>query len=275
MSMLELLIICLLAGLVLAALYVVRLAQNRQQQFLLLQRRISTLKRRINNTENVIDGLMRLDEQPELLKVLCQTLLSECQQLSSLNPDAFGVGGMTLKADQIKQQLQQLDSPEQKRQCSTSFSSDREIVVAKGCIADVMAIIKRLYQFKKLTVTKYNSLMQRLLALHLYVNVNSHVQYADSATERKDKITALSYYRRAQEMLNSSNVQEKEKFHKYSQINEKIEALFQAAEIATSEGEKLDHDYDSDHESPLAVELRESEEKDKEAKLMLANRVLT
>lgn len=225
-------LLCLLAVLV-AALLIARFAQEQQEQNMVRLYRLTALDQRRVSTRNVIRALLDLDENPELLRILYQSLRSDLLKIQQLDPSRAdldadirqvqsGLGALT---DLERASIEQQEQRRQKLELRTSLSSDREIQIARAYIGEAMSIIRRLYQFRQVRGEQLESVSRYLGTLSFTVAVNSHLNMGELALQDGDKVKALSNYRRAENLVMGGPYSGRERTEKLNAIEARKERL--------------------------------------------------
>jgi hypothetical protein len=209
MALPQFLILLSLLVVMVASLLIARYAQEMQEQNVVRLYRLTALDRRRAATRNVIRALLDLDDNPELLRILYQSLKSDLQKIQLLDPSRAdlesdlrqvqaSLGSLTevdrASAEQLEQRRQRLEQ-------RTGLSSEREIQITRAYISEAMSIIRRLYQFRQVRGDQLESVARYLGTLSLTVAVNSNLQMGDLALRDGDKIRALSNFRRAENLV--------------------------------------------------------------------------
>lgn len=225
-------LLCLLA-LMVAALLIARFAQEQLEQNMVRLYRLTALDQRRASTRNVIRALLDIDENPELLRILYQSLRSDLLKIQQLDPSRAdlendirqvqsGLGALT---DVERASGEQQEQRRQKLEQRTSLGSEREIQITRAYISEAMSIIRRLYQFRQVRGEQLESVSRYLGTLSFTVAVNSHLNMGELALQEGDKIKALSNYRRAESLVMRGPYSGRDRTEKLSAIEAKKEQL--------------------------------------------------
>lgn len=225
-------LLCLLAVMV-AALLIARFAQQQQEQNMVRLYRLAALDLRRVSTRNVIRALLDLDENPELLRILYQSLRSDLLRIQQLDPSRAdlendirqvqsGLGALT---DVERASVEQQEQRRQKLEQRTSLGSEREMQINRAYISEAMSIIRRLYQFRQVRGEQLESVARYLGTLSFTVAVNSHLHMGELALQDGDKIKALSNYRRAENLVMRGPYTGRDRTEKLSAIETRKERL--------------------------------------------------
>lgn len=225
-------LLCLLA-LMVAALLIARFAQEQLEQNMVRLYRLTALDQRRASTRNVIRALLDIDENPELLRILYQSLKSDLLKIQQLDPSRAdlendirqvqaGLGALT---EVERAGGEQQEQRRQKLEQRTSLGSEREIQITRAYISEAMSIIRRLYQFSQVRGEQLESVSRYLGTLSFTVAVNSHLNMGELALQEGDKIKALSNYRRAESLVMRGPYSGRDRTEKLSAIEAKKEQL--------------------------------------------------
>lgn len=225
-------LLCLLA-LMVAALLIARFAQEQLEQNMVRLYRLTALDQRRASTRNVIRALLDIDENPELLRILYQSLKSDLLKIQQLDPSRAdlendirqvqaGLGALT---EVERAGGEQQEQRRQKLEQRTSLGSEREIQITRAYISEAMSIIRRLYQFRHVRGEQLESVSRYLGTLSFMVAVNSHLNMGELALREGDKIKALSNYRRAESLVMRGPYSGRDRTEKLSAIEAKKEQL--------------------------------------------------
>ncbi|MDO8271370.1 MAG: hypothetical protein Q7U82_05525 [Gammaproteobacteria bacterium] len=225
-------LLCLLAVMV-AALLIARFAQEQLEQNMVRLYRLTALDQRRASTRNVIRALLDIDENPELLRILYQSLRSDLLKMQQLDPSRADLendirqvqSGLGALSDVERANGEQQEQRRQKLEQRTSLGSEREIQITRAYISEAMSIIRRLYQFRQVRGEQLESVSRYLGTLSFTVAVNSHLNMGELALQEGDKIKALSNYRRAESLVMRGPYSGRDRTEKLSAIEAKKEQL--------------------------------------------------
>ena len=189
-----------LVALMVGSLVLVHFVQERQERNVIRLYRLAALDRRCASIKNVIVSLKEVDDNPEVGRVLGQALKSDLVRIQKLDP----------ARSNIEQEMRQSgtadksaggDAKRPKSDSKTSLNSEREVIKARGHINDALALIRHLYEVRKVSGEVLESTARHLGMLSALVGVNSNIHMAEQAMARADSKKALSHYRSAESYL--------------------------------------------------------------------------
>lgn len=195
-----------LVTLMVGSLVLVKLAQERQERNLIRLYRLAALDRRRASISAVIQNLKEVDDNPEVVRVLSQALKSDLARIQKLDPARGNLdqearqGGTTSSASSAKGAVGD-DPKRSKVDNRTSLGSEREVIKARAHINDALAMIRHLYQARKVSGEVLESTAKHLGMLSALVGVNSNIHMAEQAMARADSKKAFSHYRAAESYL--------------------------------------------------------------------------
>ena len=196
--------VLMLCALMLGSLLLVHLVQARQEQNLIRLYRLAALDRRRLTLIKLIQGLKALDDNPDVMRVLTQTLKHDLQRIARLDPARSNAeqelrnlgSGDTAKADKPA-----ATNKTAKADQKTSLNNERDVIKARSLINDALSLIRHLYQVQQVSGEQLESTARHLGMLSAQVGVNSNIYMADSAWEKGDARKALGHYRAAESYL--------------------------------------------------------------------------
>ena len=235
-----------LVALMVGSLVLVKLAQERQERNLIRLYRLAALDRRRASVITIIQNLKEIDDNPEVVRVLSQALKSDMARIQKLDPARGNLeqearqGASTGSAN--AQKGAGGDDPKRSKiDNRTSLGSEREVIKARAHINDALAMIRHLYQVRKVSGEALESTAKHLGMLSALVGVNSNIHMAEQALSRADSKKALSHYRAAESYLMNGPLKGPEGAEKLQLI------LARKQQILNGEvREEADHQYYTD-----------------------------
>lgn len=183
-----------LLALMVGSLVLVKLAQERQERNVIRLYRLAALDKRRASIINVIKNLREIDDNAEVMRLLNQALKSDLLRIQKLDPARGNV-------DQGASSGSAKSSGGSKLDDRTSLGSEREVIKVRAHINDALALIRKLYQARKVSGEALESTARHLGILSALVGVNSNIHMAQEAMARADSKKALGHYRAAESYL--------------------------------------------------------------------------
>ncbi len=190
----------MLAALMVGSLVLVHLAQERQERNVIRLYRLAALDRRRASIISVIANLKQVDDNPEVARVLGQALKSDLVRIQKLDP-ARGAEPEVRQGSSAADKGAGGDAKRSRVDSKTSFSSEREVTKARAHINDALALIRHLYEVRKVSGEALESTARHLGMLSALVGVNSNIHMAEQAMANADAKKALGHYRAAESYL--------------------------------------------------------------------------
>lgn len=194
-----------LVALMVGSLVLVKLIQERQERNLIRLYRLAALDKRRVAIIKVIKNLKEIDDNPEVVRVLSQALKSDLLRIQNLDPARSNIEQETRQGSSAgngsAEKSAGADPKRSKIDNRTSLNSEREVIRARAYINDALALIRHLYQVRKVSGETLESTARHLGKLSALVGVNSNIHMAEQAMARADSSKALSHYRAAESYL--------------------------------------------------------------------------
>ncbi|MDX1491544.1 MAG: hypothetical protein R3332_09665 [Pseudohongiellaceae bacterium] len=224
-------VIFFLAIIVVVSLYVARFAQQQQEKNMVRLYRLAALDRRRVQTKDLIRALRAMDEQPELMRVLNNSLKTDLEHMQSLDPARRDLEAELSQAQKAAGQGEPGKvgemSEERKRKLiqGTSFDSDREVAINRQYINETVKLLRRLHDASKLRSDLFESLSSYLAMLSVSVAVNSQLNMGAKALQYGDRIKALGCFRKAEVSLQQGRLSTWERAQKQKEIAKRTQEL--------------------------------------------------
>ena len=219
-----------LVALMVGSLVLVKLAQERQERNLIRLYRLAALDRRCASISSVIKNLKEIDDNPEVLRVLDQAMKSDQERIQKLDPARGNVAQNARKGTSAAQPSSGGDPKRSKVDNRTSLNSEREVIKARACINDAMALIRHLYQAQRVSGEALESTAKHLGKLSALVGVNSNIHMAEQAMSRAEPKKALGHYRAAENYLMNGPLKGPEGAEKLQLILARKQQIFEGEE---------------------------------------------
>lgn len=194
-----------LAALMVGSLLFVKLAQEHQERNLIRLYRLSALDRRRAAIIGTIRSLKEVDDNPEVMRILSQALKSDLLRIQRLDPARGNIDKEMREAPSTGGGAAQKGAGGDAKRAGvdgrTSLNSEAEVLKARAHINDALALIRNLYQARKVSGEVLESTARHLGMLSALVGVNSNIHMAEQAMARADSNKALGHYRAAESYL--------------------------------------------------------------------------
>lgn len=189
-----------LVAIMVGSLVLVHIVQERQERNVIRLYRLAALDRRCASIKNVIANLKEVDDNPEVPRVLGQALKSDLVRIQKLDPARSNIDQEMRKGGAADKSAGG-DAKGSKVDAKTSLNSEREVIKARAYINEALALIRHLYEMRKVSGEVLESTARHLGMLSALVGVNSNIHMAEQSMARADSKRALSHYRAAESYL--------------------------------------------------------------------------
>ncbi|UTF60946.1 hypothetical protein [Gilvimarinus sp. DA14] len=186
----------------LVALAAVNAINVRQQQLKQLARRREQLYQTLEQTEEALEACLQAVESTatcsEIAREKC-ALLEALLETEQQNPEP-----LKTRLAKAQAQLQQLSSGLSERELNRLCHSDSEIKMLQGKLLHALRHIQRRHAENHLTPEKYLEHCNQIEWARLMISVLSLVGAGYLARDNEQQISAINYFRKAQELLQGS-----------------------------------------------------------------------
>jgi len=224
------LLLCLMwAGLLLARWATVR---QREQYWKLGQ--LSVLDSRSQRMADVARALRRMDADQQMLDSLQQVLRDDLNRIRALDPS---------RTD-IDQQLQALESPvaplsREAQGGGAAVATEPELTAVQRQIQQALGVFTELYRAGRISASQWQTARDRLQELGIRVTVNSCLLMAQRAIEQEDGVRAVSYFSRAERLLNMTGLPAQEKEQKKRELKQERERALSQRSLLMSAASQM------------------------------------
>lgn len=184
------------------ALLVVSLINRQQMRARLINQKVSQMRRRVNELEELIVAIEPLVESLTIPRLINQELIDMIQHMITLKPDSQNYLASSLANAQ--HQAEDLADEAKPREIYRLQESDAAIARNQYYLNEAAVIIRRQQAKGKLEISEMETFIEELSWAHLMVNVISHVGQGHKALNRGDVLTAYHFYRKSQSLLMES-----------------------------------------------------------------------
>jgi len=175
---------------------------------------LAALDHRRQGIQEVGRALQRMDVEPEVLSAIYGSLVEDLKQMQALDP---------ARSD-INKHIQEAEAAMRPRSApassgSPALATEKELMLAQAQVHKAMHMLGDLYRGDKISASQYEANKNKLQLLGIRVSVNSCFLMAQQAMEREDTARAMSFFRRAESLLNTRGVPVQEKQEKLAYID--------------------------------------------------------
>lgn len=195
--------IILLITVVATSLGVVSFANRIQTRNRLIRQRVSQLRKKIGEMEELCVAIEPLVESNVAPKLINDEVISTIEKVLQLAPNATY---LHVNLKNAKQLAEQYASGHRGQELNRLMPSDAAIAKSKFYINEAAKIIRHKNGIGQITAGEMESIILELSWANLMVDVISHIGHGHKAVHRSDHVVAYGYYRKAQNMLINSNM---------------------------------------------------------------------
>lgn len=191
--------------LVMGALLVVSYVNQYQMRSRLMSKKAVALKRKVSELEEMAAALESLVESLAIPKVVLEETQELLNTIEKLQPNDPYVEATRISTEQ---RIDELMDPAKQRKIYRAQQSDAAIARAKYLLNETALLIRRRQIAGKLEVVEMESFINELAWSSLMVVAITHIVEGHKAVSRGDVIKAYAFYRKAQQELIKSTVNE-------------------------------------------------------------------
>lgn len=186
---------------------------------------LATLDHRRQNIQEVGRALQRMDVDPEVLSAIYSSLVEDLKRMQALDPARSDFNRHINEAETA---MRPRSTPASGG--SPALATDKELLVAQAHVHKAMHMLGDLYRGDKISASQFETNKNKLHLLGVRVSVNSCFLMAQQAMEREDTARAMSFFRRAESLLNVRGVPAQEKQEKLDYIDSERSRVLEASQ---------------------------------------------
>lgn len=209
--------IFLLLALAGGSLFIVSLINQQQTRARLVNQKLSRMKRRVSELEDLsttIETLVESEKVPQIVNDEAIDLLKNMLRVDADN--AF----FQISLDNAKVRAQDLQDPGSKAPMYRLMESDAAIARAHYVLNEAARIVRKRQASGHLQVAEMESLLNDLSWSDFTVRVISNVGQGHKALNRGDVMKAFAYYRKALDIASKGSHKDERQNHLISEIGE-------------------------------------------------------
>lgn len=204
-------------ALIVSSLLVVSFANRIQTRNRLIRQRVQLMRLRIEELEEICAGVEPLLESVFIPKLINEEILDLIQSIKRLDANATF---LEEKLEHAKALASKLDAQQRIQPLYRIMPSDIAIVKHKHYLTEAGRLVRRHHAIGRLQGEEMDSHIRELSWAHLMVDVISHVTQGHKAVNRDDPIVAYGYYRRAQNVLMSTQTPDERRHRLIRELGE-------------------------------------------------------
>lgn len=215
--------ILVILGVMFGALYVSKIASNRQEEENEKRRKIRTMRNDLVDTDELINTLIVYDRDPELLTIIADKMEQIIQEGLSLLPNNEELQGDLNALNKTRERIEQLRAtPEEPENPGT----DRQITLIKKNFSRTIKLLKVIQASGHISELETGQHRTRLIQNSLLLEVRAYQSQGKEAHARGEISTAANFLKHAKELLVNSEIKFKEKTDKIKEVSREISGLY-------------------------------------------------
>ncbi len=240
-------IFSILGAVLLVSIIFSSIAYSRQQALTLKKSQVLQLTRRIQDLQEALNTLLHIDNKYELIIIIQSQILALLEKKSLLEPD-----NMATKS--LLEQQQLLNGSYRKEQRNNDISrkmpNDEAINLAHFQLLQITKLLQKYRSKNKISSAKYSELTNHIQKLRLDIEVESHIEQANTYQKNKDIIMTQSHLKQARESLRGSPLEFPEKAQLIRELTDRIKNVHKTSAIQITDS----NDVESTNSEPLDKE---------------------
>lgn len=200
-----------------AALLCVSFINSRQTRARLINQKLSQLKRRVGDLEELSVALEALTGSTKLARVVLEDTIDTLNGMLQLDPNSQT---LQLSRNTAEQRLRDLSAPEYKCNLYRLMNSDAAIARSQFHLNEAGRIVRKRQASGLVEVPEMNTYLQELSWAHLMVTVVSYVGQGHKAVRNGDVLKAYAFYRKAQQAAMGSTLPDERRHTIIKEVSE-------------------------------------------------------
>ncbi len=242
-------LVVLLLLIALAALLVVGYAEHQHARAMALQRQLQQLRRRIFDLEEILLAVEPVVESLAIPLLVNEEQLDVIYAALQLDPDSETLIAHRERNEQRAQELEEFDRP---RSVNRLLDSDSSIAYAQYNINEAMRVLRSQHAKGNLEIAELDLFLNELTWAQVMVHVISMVAQGHKAITRGNRLSALAYYRKAQQKLIDTMHSDERRLTMISQLTELLSGTRAALSVDLMPETTYNPDIDSPQAQPMA-----------------------
>jgi len=185
------------------ALFTVSYVNSLQTRKRLISQRLSQLKLKVSEMEELASSLETLLGTSQIEKVVLQDVLDTLKGMQQLSPENIT---LDLSIENVLQRLDELSSPNYQATLYRVLESDAQIARARFQLSEAGRIVRKRQAAGFIELPQMNGMIEDLAWAHLMVFVVTLTAQGHKAFSRGDILRAYSFYKKAQEGAMEANL---------------------------------------------------------------------
>jgi hypothetical protein len=209
--------ITLFLALIVFSLVVVSFANRIQTRNRLMVHKVHQMRRRIDELEEICAGIEPLLESVFIPRLIIEEILDLARSIKQVDP---GASFVEQKLEHAQTLAQALDAGHRSQPFYRAQPSDAAIAKHKHHLTEAARVVRRHQALGRLQTDEMDAYIRELAWTRLMVDVISYMTQGHKAVTREDPVVAYGYYRRAQNLLMSSQLSDDRRHRLIREISE-------------------------------------------------------
>lgn len=175
---------------------------------------LSALHHRCQSAQELGRALQRMDADPEVLSAIYGSLVEDLKRMKALDPARSDINKHILEAEAAMRGRKTSAS-----NGSPALATEKDLMLAQAQVRKAMQMLDDLHRRDKISASQLENNKNKLHLLGIRVSVNSCFLMAQQAIEREEPNRAMSFFERAEILLNVRGLPEQEKQEKLAYID--------------------------------------------------------
>lgn len=209
--------IVLFLSIIFGSLALVSFVNRIQTRNRLVRQKVSQMRRRLDELEDLSASIEPLLESVLVPKIINEEVIDLINSIDQLDPNASWLEVRRANAADIAEKL---NMDQRTLPFNRIQSSDASIARAKYYLTEAARVVRRHHALNRLESAEMEGYVKELAWAHTMVDVISHVAQGHKAVNRDDPTVAYGYYRKAQNLLMSTNSSDERRHRFIKEIGE-------------------------------------------------------
>lgn len=229
------------------ALFAVSYINSMQTRKRLIRQRLTQLKRKVSEMEELASALGSLVDSPDIEKVVLEEILDTLRGMKQISTDNHS---LAFNIESILNRLQELNLPDYQATLHRAFESDAQVAKARFQLSEAGRIVRKRQASGFLELPQMNIMIEELAWAHLMVLVITLTSQGHKAFEQGDVLRAYSFYKKAQETAMKTNISDERRHKLIKELGEMQSGNRKTLSVELMSEPQLN---DNDTHSPDAV----------------------
>lgn len=203
-----------------ASLLLVGFADHMQTRRHVLQHKLQQMTLRIGELEEICAGVEPLIESILVPRLINDEILDLAQSIKRLDPNATSID---IKLEQAKELAEKFAAGQRSQPFYRVLPDEAAIAKHKQFLTEAGRIVRRHHALGRIQNADMESSIRELGWSHMMLDVVSLVVLGHQAVNRNDPVVAYGYYKRAQNLLMTSHLQDDRRHRLVREIDEILE----------------------------------------------------